>query len=164
MNELDENSELTTFFALLENAFPETSVQVGFHESNEAYLNELRGILFTGQDWRSVDFPENENDHVVDAFQMLDGTSKMYYIAAYMREAILDPFYQSGCLTHLRSFCNIPGGIFSRMTPYQRESAVWFCEAVEKQINNLPMMERLGQAMDSIAAKHIKNTVRNTLW
>ena len=59
MNELDENPELTTFFALLENAFPETSVQVGFHESKEAYLNELRGLLFTGQDWRTVDFPEN---------------------------------------------------------------------------------------------------------
>ena len=55
MDDNESSAELISFYALLENAFPVTSFEVGFEESNESYLNEMRGLLFNGQDWRAVD-------------------------------------------------------------------------------------------------------------
>ncbi len=115
MLEEESSPELLSFYTLLENAFPDHSVEVGAAESPEMYLNEIRLRYFNGQDWRLVDFPPEENDGVEPAFQLLDGTSKVYYIAAYMRESIIDPFYRSGCLVYLRSFGNGSTGLFSRM-------------------------------------------------
>ena len=163
---LDEESspELLSFYTLLDNAFPLTFITVGYRESQESYVNEIVLKNFNGQNWRAVDFPDDENSFIVEAFEMLDGTSKLYYIAAYMRESIIDPYYQSGCLTHLRSFCNMPGGLFSRMDAYQRESVIWYIDMVEELINSMGMMDRLGHAMDTLASKHIRNTIRNTIW
>ena len=162
---IDEETtpELLSFYSLLENSFPLKSVEAGSAESNEMYLNEIRLRLFNGQDWRLVDFPDDENDGVEPAFEILDGTTKLYYIAAYMRESIIDPYYRSGCLHHLKSFSN-PGGLFSRMDAYQRESVVWYCDMIEKEINGLPMMERLSYAMDIISLKQVRNTIRNIVW
>ena len=164
MLEEESSPELLSFYTLLDNAFPLTMITVGYRESQEAYANEVLLKHFNGQDWRLVDFPDNENSFIVEAFEMLDGTSKLYYIAAYMRESIIDSYYQSGCLSHLRSFCNVPGGLLSRMDAYQRESIIWYLDMVEEEINSMGMMDRLAHAVDTISAKHIRNTIRNTVW
>lgn len=163
--EIEESSrELVTFYSLLENAFPATSIEVGYRDSNESYLNEIRGLLFNGQDWRKVDFPDNENDAVSPAFDLLNDESKLYYIAAYMREAAIDIYYQATCLSQLKVFAQTPNGLLGQMDAYQRESIVWFCDLAEKQINSLPMMERLEYVVDTMNLKHLRNTIRNTLW
>ena len=164
MLEEESSPELISFYALLENAFPLKSIEVGETESNEMYLNEIRLRYFNGQDWRLVDFPDDENDGVEPAFDLLDGSSKIYYIAAYMRESIIDPYYRSGCLNHLKTFARVPNGLFTRMDAYQRESVVWYCDMIEKEINSLSMMDRLGMAMETMALKQIRNTIRNTVW
>jgi len=164
MTEAEETKELVEFYQLLENAFPATSMNVGFEESHESYLNELRTMLFNGLDWRLTDFPDNENDSIDAAFNLLDGTSKLYYIAAYMRESIIDSYYQTGCLNQLKSFARVPGGLFERMDPYQRESVVWYCDMVEAQVNELPFMSRIEFAVNILAVKSIRNTIRNTVW
>jgi hypothetical protein len=164
MDKGESTTDLVTFYALLENAFPANSIEVGFDESRESYLNEIRGLLFNGQDWRAVDFPDNENDAVAPAFDLLHDDSKLYYIASYMREAAIDIYYQASCLAQLKKFAHMPGGLLGRMDPYQRESVVWFCDLVEAQINSLPMMERLEYAVDTMTAKYLRNTIRNTLW
>lgn len=164
MLEEESSPELLSFYTLLENAFPLHSVEVGAAESPEMYLNEIRLRYFNGQDWRLVDFPPEENDGVEPAFQLLDGTSKIYYIAAYMRESIIDSYYRSGCLSYLRSFGNGPTGLFSRMDAYQRESVVWYCDMIEKEISRLPMMDRLSYAMEIISLKQVRNSIRNTAW
>jgi hypothetical protein len=164
MDEHESSPELTSFYALLENAFPANSIEVGFEESNESYLNEIRGMLFNGQDWRMVDFPDNENDGVCPAFDLLHDASKIYYIAAYMRESVIDPYYQATCLAQLKKFARVPGGLFFSMDAYQRESVVWYCDLVEKMINSLPMMERLNYVVDTMSAKFLRNTIRNTIW
>jgi hypothetical protein len=164
MDEHESSPELTSFYALLENAFPATSIEVGFDESHESYLNEIRGLLFNGQDWRTVDFPDNENDAVSPAFDLLNDASKIYYMAAYMRESVIDPYYQATCLAQLKKFARVPGGLLGSMDAYQRESVVWFCDLVEKMINNLPMMERLNYVVDTMTTKSLRNTIRNTIW
>ena len=164
MIEEESSPELLSFYTLLEKAFPLTSIEVGFVESNEMYLNEIRGRYFNGFDWRLTDFPPEENDGVEPAFDLLDGSSKIYYIAAYMRESIIDPYYRQGCLNHLKTFARMPDGLFTRMDAYQRESVVWYCDLFEKEIGELSMMDRLGYAMETLALKHIKNTIRNTVW
>ena len=85
-------------------------------------------------------------------------------IAAYMRESIIDSYYRSGCLSYLRSFGNGPTGLFSRMDAYQRESVVWYCDMIEKEISSLPMMDRLSYAMEIISLKQVRNSIRNTAW
>ncbi len=164
MDDHESSAELVSFYALLENAFPSTSIEVSFDESNESYLNEMRGLLFNGQDWRTVDFPDNENDAVSPAFDLLHDSSKLYYIAAYMREAAIDIYYQATCLAQLKKFARMPGGLLSQMDAYQRESVVWFCDLAENQINSLPMMERLNYVVDTMTAKFLRNLIRNTLW
>ena len=164
MDEKESSPELTSFYALLENAFPATSCDVQFDESNESYLNEIRGLLFNGQNWRNVDFPDNENDGVSPAFDLLHDSSKLYYIAAYMRESIIDSYYQATCLTQLKKFARVPGGLLGVMDAYQRESVVWYCDLVEKQINSLSMMDRLEYVVDTMTCKFLRNTIRNTVW
>jgi hypothetical protein len=148
MIEEESSPELLSFYTLLEKAFPLTSIEVGFIESNEMYLNEIRARYFNGLDWRLTDFPAEENDGVEPAFDLLDNSSKIYYIAAYMRESIIDPYYRPGCLNYLKTFSRVPDGQFSRMDSYQRESVVWYCDFIEKEINTLPFMDRFGYAME----------------
>lgn len=152
------------FYSLLENAFPQDSVVVQPKESSESYVNEIRGLYFNGQNWRSIDLPEDENDAIEPAFDLLDDYSKMYYIAAYMRESIVDPYYIAGCLTQLRHFSGPDNLILGRMTPYQRESIVWYCDLVEQHFASLPMMERIAHGMDIITTKSLRSQIRNTLW
>ncbi len=163
MEEEVPSPELIQFHALLENAFPEHSVVVQPLESAESYLNEVRNLNFNGQDWRLVEFPEDESDAIAPAFDLLDNEAKKYYIAAYMRESVVDPYYQPGCLMHLKSFAR-EGGMLSQMTPYQRESVVWYCEQVEEQINELGMMDRIGRGVDLVTVKWLKGLIRNTVW
>lgn len=159
----DVTPELLSFYALLENAFPETGTAVFYDESKSAYLNELRAVHFNGQDWRLVNFPEDENDSMGAAFGLLHEASQLYYLAAYMRESIIDPYYQKECLNYLKSYSR-PDGLMSQMNPYQRESIVWYCDLIEKQVSELPMMDRLGYAVELMATKHIRNVIRNTTW
>jgi hypothetical protein len=161
--ETDATPELLSFYALLENAFPETGTAVFFDESKSSYLNELRGLHFNGQDWRLVDFPDNENDSMGAAFGLLHESSQLYYLAAFMRESIIDPYYQKECLHFLRNYAR-PDGLMAQMTPYQRESIVWYCDLIEKQVAELPMMERLSYAAELMGTKHIRNVIRNTTW
>lgn len=164
MNEPEVTPELLSFYSLLENAFPQHEVTVAATESSEMYLNELQRVHFGGQDWRLVDFPEFENDSMEAAFSLLDDRAKLYYIAAFMREAIIDPYYQVQCFGVLKSFLKGPERLMAQLDAYQRESIVWFCDMVEKQIGELPMLERISCAADLMSAKYIRSAIRDTVW
>ena len=91
---------------LIDQAYPEhkcpspVEIEIDPDKWYDSHEVELCRQLFNGGDWCEVEFPD-ENQFVECAFDLLPIGAQTYYYAAYMTQAMDNPYYRIGALHKL---------------------------------------------------------------